>query len=94
MAVTIVLAKPKPISATASSRATTLKRSDVKGPFALYWFITIIVWAGAVAAAIAPSKIDSLKSTLHIINVTVRSITAPMASKIATIMGALPTFLK
>ena len=42
------------IRPTASSMATTINNSFVKGPSALYCLTTISVAAGAVAAAMAP----------------------------------------
>ena len=54
----MVLATPKETAKTtrptASSRATTGRSMLVRGPFALYWFTTIMVAAGAVAVATAP----------------------------------------
>ena len=44
----------KRIRPTASSIATTINKSFVKGPSALYCLTTISVAAGAVAAAMAP----------------------------------------
>ena len=44
----------KTIRPTASSRATIGRRISTRGPFALYWFTTIKVAAGAVAVATAP----------------------------------------
>ncbi len=44
----------KSTSPTASSMATTISSSRVRGPSARYWRTTIRVAAGAVAAAMAP----------------------------------------
>ena len=46
--------KEKIISEIASSIPTTAKIVEVNGPFALYWFKTTTVAAGAVAEATAP----------------------------------------
>ena len=58
----IVLATPKEMAKTtrptASSRATMGRSRFVSGPLALYWFTTIMVAAGAVAVATAPSTIQ------------------------------------
>ena len=85
---------PKSISAAASSRATTDKSVSVTGPFALYWRITIMVAAGAVAAAIELKTIEN-DSSLPIATSTAHTATtAPRASSAAMTIGAAPTFLK
>ena len=48
------------ISAVASSIATTESKVSLTGPFALYCLITIIVAAGAVAAAIEPKTSENV----------------------------------
>ncbi|MPN40292.1 hypothetical protein SDC9_187828 [bioreactor metagenome] len=91
---TMVVAIPKPIRATASSMAATLISMEVSGPFALNWLITMMVWAGAVAAAMAPSMMDSFWSNPQSISTVATSMIAPNASAQAMMMGAMPTFLK
>ena len=95
---TIVLAiadaKPNKISAIASSKATTLNRVSVSGPFALYSLMTIIVEAGSVAAAMAPNIIANAKSTPISSNPAVTISTAPADSNRAIITGPKPTRLK
>ena len=54
MAVAIPKERENSTRPTASSMATTINKSLVIGPCALYCFTTISVAAGAVAAAIAP----------------------------------------
>ena len=58
----IETAKPNATSATASSIATTAISVSVTGPFAPYCLITIMVAAGAVAAAIAPRTMENATS--------------------------------
>jgi hypothetical protein len=91
---TIEVAKPKAISAVASSIATTLISMDVIGPFALYCLTTMIVCAGAVAAEIALRSIDNGSENPRSIHVTRTNATAPKLSKHAMTIGAAPTFLK
>ena len=82
------------ISAVASSIATTDSRVDVTGPFALYWLITMIVAAGAVAAAIDPSTRENATSCPVTISTATTTTTANKDSSEAMISGAAPTFLK
>jgi len=91
---TIVAAKPNAINAVASSSATTLISMEVIGPLALYCLITIMVCAGAVAAAIAPRRIESGAGKPNKTQATITTATAPKLSRQAMTNGAAPTFLK
>ena len=90
----IAKAKPKAIRAAASSIATTLSKVSVTEPLALYCLITMIVAAGAVAAAIAPRMIEKLMSFPVIIKAAATRNTATKASIKAMTIGVMPTFLK
>ena len=53
-----------------SSIAIILMSELINGPFALYWFIVIIVLAGAVAQAMEPSKNEKARSNPKITFIT------------------------
>ena len=85
---------PKNISAVASSIATTLNSVSVIGPLALYWRMTIIVAAGAVAAAMEPSTIENGRSKPAMMSPTITKTTASSDSNTAITIGVAPTRLK
>ena len=85
---------PKYIRAVASSIATTESKVSVIGPLALYCLITMMVAAGAVAAAIAPSTKENESSKPAATRPMTTAITANSDSKIAITMGVAPTRLK
>lgn len=94
MELTVAMAKPNAIMATASSKATTLSMVFVTGPFALYCFTTIIVAAGAVAAAMAPKRSEIFVSKPQIIKTPDTKTEAKRASNKAITMGVAPAFFK
>ena len=91
---TAAKAKPKAIRAAASSRATTLRSVSVTGPLALYWRTTMMVAAGAVAEAMAPSSRASSRSKPKSASAAVTRMAAAKASITAMTMGVSPTFFR
>ncbi len=82
---------PKRITQMGSSMATTAKRVSVNTPLALNSLITIIVAAGAVAAAIDPNRSDTARFCLKIkIMARKTNRKPPSASKIAIRKMPLP----
>ena len=84
---------------TASSMATTMSRSFVSGPSALYWRTTMSVAAGAVAAAMAPRVMAEGSErraglmrcrTMRAISTTIVVMTA---CRMPTVMACLPIVL-
>ena len=91
---TTAIAMPKAISATASSKATTLSSVLVTGPSALYCFTTMIVAAGAVADAMAPKSKDTLASKPKRTKTPVTNTDASRASNSAMTIGVIPAFFR
>ena len=85
---------PNRISAVASSSATTESRVSVTGPLALYWRMTMIVAAGAVAAAMEASTSENGSSCPAISNPASTNSTANSDSNTAMTIGVAPTRLK
>ena len=82
------------IRAVASSMATTDSSVSVTGPFARYCLMTMMVAAGAVAAAIAPSTSENGSGCLAISRPSTTNTTANSDSRHAMTIGATPTRLK
>ena len=82
------------ISAVASSIATTERSVSVSLPFALYCLITIIVAAGAVAAAIEPSTSENVIPKPAARSARTTNTTAKNDSRHAMTIGVAPTRLK
>ena len=81
-------------SAIASSSATTESSVFVTGPLALYWLMTIMVDAGAVAAAIDPrTRENGTEYPVRII-IPATNTTANKDSRQAMMTGAVPTCRK
>ena len=87
-------AMPNAMSAVASSMATTLSSVSVTGPLALYCLMTIMVAAGAVAAAIAPNTNENGSVCPLRTSPSVTNKTATKLSNMAMTMGVMPTRLK
>ena len=87
-------AMPNAMSAVASSMATTLSSVSVTGPLALYCLMTIMVAAGAVAAAIAPNTNENGSVCPLRTSPSVTNKTATKLSNMAMTIGVMPTRLK
>ena len=94
MVFAMVTAKPNAISATASSSATTESSVSVTGPLALYCLMTMMVAAGAVADAIAPSTSEKGRSWPLMTSPSTTISTAPRPSVMAITTGVKPMRLK
>ena len=87
-------ARENRISAVASSMATTDNRDSVTGPLARYCLMTMMVAAGAVAAAMAPRTREKGRLWPEISRPQTTNSTANSDSMQAMTMGAAPTRLK